>query len=347
VHISTLATSEELHLYETWIRSHRQGTLWQSVVRKKYVEACGKETRIYGISEQRPTTSGQFLASALVVIDRTIGGYSTWEIPRGPLWQSDKLQASSFKPAEALLERIVQDAKREHCIALYLSPSHSLAACSLQLAASPRHIHCEATRMIDLTLDENQILAQMHPKGRYNIAVAEKHGVTVREGTENDTESFYALLQATGKRDGFTVSQKSHYRRFLDCIEGSFILIAEHAKKPVAGLIGVRWGTTGIYYYGASSYEYRNLMAPYLLQWEAMKKCKAMGCTKYDLLGIEPPEEKPQAKSLKLQALHPWAGISDFKRKFGGSIVIYPPEQMMVLRPFMYNVITMKRRLLG
>jgi len=83
----------------------------------------------------------------------------------------------------------------------------------------------------------------------------------------------------------------------------------------------VIWNGTGVYYYGASSYEDRALMAPYLLQWEAMKICKAEGCTKYDLLGISHPDTKKD----------PWEGISDFKRKFGGEVITYPPEQVLML----------------
>ena len=114
--------------------------------------------------------------------------------------------------------------------------------------------------------------------------------------------------------------------------------MAYQREKPIAGLIGVIWEKTGIYYYGASSYEHRALMAPYLLQWEAMKYCKAQGCTQYDLLGIAPPDAGTD---------HPWQGISGFKEKFGGKVVMYPPEQMMVLRPVMQKLLTLKRKLLG
>ncbi len=178
----------------------------------------------------------------------------------------------------------------------------------------------------------------MHPKGRYNINVAKKHGIEIRKGAISDIDSFYGLLQGTGTRDAFRISQKSHYTRFLSELKGSFIMMAEHQGKAVAGLMGVIWNGTGIYYYGASSYEHRHLMAPYLLQWEAMKYCKQEGCTKYDLLGISPDNAA---------ANDPWAGITDFNRKFGGPVVTYPPEQMMVMRPFIKSAIEWKRRIVG
>ncbi len=381
VSIQLLTADNDLSCYEAWVRAHPQGSLWQSLVRKRYAEACGKEVRVYVTSDKRPVRTdirpggqatsdqpdsglaGKLQASALVVIDRTTGGFSTWEIARGPLWASFKLQALSYKTVSALLERIVSDAKREGALALYLSSILPLEACSLRLEASPRHIHAQATRFIDLSQPEEAILAQMHPKGRYNISIAQRHGVTVSEGSIQDIDAFYDLLRDTGSRDGFKIHQKSHYTRFLDCIEGSFLLMAEHAQKPIAGLIGVRWQTTGIYYYGASSYADRQLMAPYLLQWEAMRKCKAMGCTKYDLLGVEQSEGKrarrqegKKAKGFSLFHLLPffpfallpsWSGISEFKRKFGGTVITYPPERMIVLRPLAYKALELKRSLFG
>ncbi len=345
--IRLLTTDDDLAKYESWVRSHPHGSLWQSIVRKRYAEACGKKVRIYVKSDERSAVSGQPLASALVIIDRTTGGYSTWEIPRGPLWLGDRA-------AESLLQHIIDDATKDHCMALYLSPPLELVAGRWSLVASKRPVHATATRIIDLTKSEGEILAQMHPKGRYNINVAKRHGVEIVQGSLSDLDAFYPMLQETARRDGFTVSQKSHYTRFLSNLVGSFILMAKHDKKPIAGLIGVMWQGTGIYYYGASFHEQRHLMAPYLLQWEAMRKCQAAGCTRYDLLGIEPENEgsgillrQGFGGQVRDQGSGKWKGISEFKRKFGGAVVTYPPEQMVVLRPIVKKVLEWKRALLG
>ena len=385
--------------YESWVHTHPDGSLWQSLAWKKYQEALGREVRIYVAEKNQESNDKnqdfrQIAASALVVIDKTAGGFSTWEIPRGPLWSGEVTAhytpPSSLRPAGHLsplrwreesqvkstevtllhssgegdgmrtvtgneqliqhfLETIIADAKKERAVAVYFSPfvnSQFSITCpskpwrsGVNCQLSPRHVHAEATRIIDLAMSEQEILGQMHPKGRYNISLASRNGVTVRQGSTKDVDSFYEMLKSTARRDGFQISQKSHYARFLTDLEGSFIQIAEKAGKPIAGLIGVIWNSVGIYYYGASSYGDRQLMAPYLLQWEAIRFCKSKGCTKYDLLGIEPAE--------KLQAKRLWAGISEFKRKFGGTVVNYPAEQMIVLRPWIYRALQMKRKLLG
>ncbi len=320
-----MTSAADREAYEQWLTHHPHGSLWQSLKWEAYQRALGRDTRIYVAEE-----SGEIVASALIIIDRTTGGFSTWECPRGPVVSDERFAASG-----KLIETIIQDAKAEQCITLFMSPPISLTANRLQLTASNRHIHPQATLILDLTLSDDQLLAQMHPKGRYNIKVAKKEGVTVEKST--DIDIFYSLLQATGSRDGFRIHSKAHYARFVDALPSSFLLIAKYAEKPIAGLLGVTWNGTGVYYYGASSSEHRNLMAPYLLQWEALHLCKASGCTTYDLLGIDSPSQPPTA----------WKGVTEFKYKFGGSVVEYPAEQQLVLRPWAMRALAVKRKFLG
>ncbi len=328
--VRILSSDDDLQTYQAWAISHPQGNLWQSVEWMKYQQAQGKEVRIYA-HEERTVNSEKYQATALVIIDRTVGGYSTWEISRGPLW-------NSLEGLMSLFDHITADAKKELCLALYLSPYLELTTHHSKLKTSARHIQPEATRVIDVTQSEEEILAQMHPKGRYNISLAKKHDIDVAEGSDKDIDAFYELLKGTGGRDGFRIFQESHYARFLRDLKGSFLLMATHEHTPIAGLMGVEWNGTAIYYYGASSYEHRHLMAPYLLQWEAIRRAKANGCKAYDLLGIS-PENAPTND--------PWKGITDFKRKFGGTVVAYPSEQMVVLRPGLKLALEWKRVLLG
>ncbi|PIR53594.1 hypothetical protein COU76_00240 [Candidatus Peregrinibacteria bacterium CG10_big_fil_rev_8_21_14_0_10_49_10] len=315
----SIRTSEDDAQYAAWIRSHPAGNLWQSLEYKKFQEALGRTVRIYVAEEE-----GMIVGSALVVIDTTTFGLSTWEVPRGPVGE---------RKAE-ILEIIINDAEGDRCLALYYSPAHAVDG----LAGKPsgRMMHGEATRMIDLTQSEEEILAQMKQKGRYNIRLAEKSDVQVEES--EDIDAFYTLVVQTGERDAFGTLPKSHYQAFLDVLESSFLLLASKPEtgEPVSGLLGVVWGSQALYYYGASNYAHRAFMAPYALQWAAMQFCKEKGCTTYDLLGVAPPDADGN---------HPWSGISQFKEKFGGEVVTYPPEKQVVLRPIMYGLLQLKRRL--
>lgn len=319
VEIRTLTSAEDLGVWDAFVKASPQGSLWQSPEWKTYQEALGRETRVYGcLGKLGMTTAG------LVIIDRTAGNLATWEIPRGPIGEA----------AAMLAGRIVEDARRERALVLRLSPPAPLPLDGS--APSGGHSQPEATRILDLALDPDALLAQMKPKGRYNIRLAQRHDLEVRES--DDVAAFHTLLRQTGKRDRFGIHPQKHYQAFLQHLPGAFLLMAYHrAHEPVAGLLGTVWGNTGIYYYGASDERHRALMAPYLLQWEAMKLCKDRGCTRYDLLGIAP---------IGSGSDHAWAGISSFKEKFGGTVVEYPRERQVTIRPFMWRMLQVKRKLL-
>lgn len=315
MNIRLLTSAEDLRKYDQWVKGHPGGTLWQSLEWKAYQEALGRETRIYWEDNK---------ASALVVIDRTAFRLTVWDIPRGPLSKS-----------EALIKKILEGAKADNALSVYFSPVESLKISGA--LTSSRHEQPQATRILDLTVPESDILAQMHEKGRYNIKVAQKHGILVEKST--DLNAWMKLVEETSTRDGFTHVSRNKYEAFMKSLPGSFLLIAKNKNgEAIAGLMGVTWNGQGIYYYGASSYQHRALMAPYLVQWEAIRRCKALKCSTYDLLGIAPPNSPED---------HPWQGISSFKAKFGGNVVLYPPEQEVTLKPVVKGLLGLKRRLFG
>ena len=145
----------------------------------------------------------------------------------------------------------------------------------------------------------------MKPKGRYNIKLAEKKGVVVKES--EDVSSFYELLLDTSSRDGFFINTKNYYESMLNTLSQAKLLCAYYDEKLIGAGIFTFTKNQGLYYYGASSNEYRNLMATYLLQWRAIQMAKEKNCRFYDFLGISAPD----AKNDRLE------GVTEFKLKFG------------------------------
>ena len=155
------------------------------------------------------------------------------------------------------------------------------------------------TIIIDLKGDELTWLGNMKQKTRYNIRLAQKKEVIVKES--KDLRTFYELMQSTSNRDGFGVHSFEYYtevyNRFIDK-QNVALLLAYHNDIPLAGLMVFRFGGRAWYFYGASNNLERNRMPTYLLQFEAMKWAKKYGCTEYDLWGIPDEDEENSRKRI-------------------------------------------------
>lgn len=153
--------------------------------------------------------------------------------------------------------------------------------------------------MIDLTQDEETILARMKQKGRYNIRVAEKSGVIVEQvpPTSENLDIFYRLLTETTERDRFTANSSTYFQTFLSYLNTNKLgglSFATRENEVIAAGIFVFSGKTALYYYGASSSDNakRKYMATYLLQWEMVREAKKRRCEVFDFLGIAAPDNK-------------------------------------------------------
>ncbi len=166
------------------------------------------------------------------------------------------------------------------------------------------------TRVLDLTLSEDAILAQMHEKWRYNIRLSERRSVTVAwvEPTSENIDIWMSLLTDTTERDGFAHNSRQYYESFLSAWDEIKLAFASLGWRVIAAGIFVYHEDEAVYYYWASSSdaEMRKHMAPYLLQWFAILEGKKRGCTSYDFLGIA----KPWEHDIRL------AWVTAFKEKF-------------------------------
>jgi lipid II:glycine glycyltransferase (peptidoglycan interpeptide bridge formation enzyme) len=178
---------------------------------------------------------------------------------------------------------------------------------------SPDQVQFRNTIGIDLTPDEDALLAQMSQNTRRKVRTAEKKGVTVRGATLADLPILYDLYRVTGERDHFLIRPPAYYelawRSFMEA-GLAHALIAEFEGKPIAHVILFHFGRKCWYFYGASSNEERERMPNYLLQWEAMRWAKAQGYAVYDMWGA--PDMFDESDSL-------W-GVYEFKRGFRGTV---------------------------
>jgi peptidoglycan pentaglycine glycine transferase (the first glycine) len=194
-----------------------------------------------------------------------------------------------------------------------------------------KYFEARDTLCIDLRPSEEEILAQMKPKGRYNIRVAQRHGVSIVEDTSHQgLADFLRIYKRTAVRQALQAKSPGYFRRLVSMpalAQYVSIFFAEHQGKRLATCLVVYFGRRATYFYGGSLVLRRHVMAAYLLHFEMMRRARARGCEWYDLWGIA-PENEPD---------HPWQNFSAFKRKFGGVEFNLVPTLDHVYDPTAYD----------
>jgi len=181
---------------------------------------------------------------------------------------------------------------------------------------SSDQIQFRNTVLIDLNSSEEEMLGSMKQKTRYNIRLAEKKGVSLRIGTLDDLPMLYKMYAETSVRDKFVIRDEGYYitvwSLFMNLSEPTCEpIIAEVDGVPVAAIFVFYFVGRAYYVYGMSRSVHREKMPTYLLQWEAITRAKAKGCTVYDLWGA--PEVFDESDSM-------W-GVYRFKEGLGGQVV--------------------------
>ena len=181
---------------------------------------------------------------------------------------------------------------------------------------SSDQIQFKNTVLINLNPSEDELLANMKQKTRYNVRLATKKGVLLRIGTKEDLGMLYKMYAETSVRDGFVIRDEGYYKTVWNLFINSDVptcepLIAEVDGEPVAAIFVFYFAGCAYYVYGMSRSVHREKMPTYLLQWEAMKRAKGKGCSTYDLWGA--PEVFDESDSM-------W-GVYRFKDGLGGEVV--------------------------
>lgn len=181
---------------------------------------------------------------------------------------------------------------------------------------------------------EEELLKSFHEKTRYNIRLAGRKGVTIRDGGREDLKDFYRIMKETGNRDDFLIRPLEYFEQMYDCMGKEYlrVIMADYNGKPISGAIAIYYGNKVWYLYGASSNENRNVMPNYLVQWEMIKWAIEKKCDIYDFRGV----------SGHVDEHHPQYGIYKFKKGFNGDFVEFVGELYMVFKPitnFAFNTL--------
>lgn len=270
--------------------------------------------------------AGKILAAITIIKKSFLGSYFYWYAPRGP------------RGAKLATEFLITELKNIKAGAVFLriEPEEIFNGVSARKSVA---LQPQKTLWLDLTKSEAELLSDLHQKTRYNIRLAEKKGVEIIEAkfkTETAVErahnftEFWRLMTLTGERDAFRLHDAKHYQNLISAADNIKLFFARQNEKNIATGLFCFFGDRVTYLHGASDNEARNLMAPYRLQWEIIKRAKEAGYKYYDFYGID-------AKK--------WPGVTRFKIGFGGFSKEYAGTYDVVFRPVIYGFYEFLRKI--
>lgn len=202
-----------------------------------------------------------------------------------------------------------------------------------KLVVSPKIAFYPFSYVVDLTKTEDELLSLMHSKTRYNIKVANRHGVKVQEMTNDEGfEIYLKLLFETTKRQGFYLHSRQYHRdlwKILKPTKTVHIMIASYNDYALAAFMLFTCHDRLFYPYGASTEVHREVMAPTLLMWECVKLGQSLGLKSFDMWGSLGPDAKETDIGY---------GFHRFKQGFGGQLVQFVGTYDLVINPPLYQI---------
>lgn len=318
---------ENKNEWEEFILNHEEANFLHSWQWGQFHQNLGKKIARTGFYENDK------LAGVVLCIVETSRRGKFFIVPGGPIidWENKSLINSVF-------EEIKKIAKENNCAFARIRPqlisdNFSQKVFSQQgYKDAPTHLHAELTTQLDITKSEDELMANMRKATRYEVRKAIKLGIEIKKSTDpKDIKEFYKNQVLTSKRQKFVpFSFKFLEEQFkVFASDGNVILFnAYFEKKLLAQAFVIYYGREAVYHYGTGTDFGRKYPGAYLIQWEAILEAKRRGLTRYNFWGVAPEENKS----------HRFAGISIFKRGFGGVDVKYLHAQDIVLNPFLYFI---------
>ena len=240
-----------------------------------------------------------------------------------------------LEPDKELAQALKKIGKENNCAFIKLEPDVESATIDKSFIKSPKPLFTKYNFILDLTKSEEELLKNMHPKTRYNIKVAQKHGVKVEE--RNDDKSFEIYLKLyfeTTQRQGYHGHNNDYHRKVWQVLKNANmarLLIAFYQEKPLTAWMLLNFKDTLYYPYGGSSKDHPEVMANNLVAWEAIKLGKKLGLKKFDMWGALSPNANSK---------DPFYGFHKFKAGYGGQLVEYPGTYDLVFNWPMYLIFT-------
>jgi lipid II:glycine glycyltransferase (peptidoglycan interpeptide bridge formation enzyme) len=254
-------------------------------------------------------------------------------LPKGPF------------PDQDLAKALKEIGQKNNCAFIKLEPNikinNSQSKIDNSFKTSPKPMFSKHNFLLDLTPSEERLLANMHPKTRYNIRVAEKHGVKVEDRTDDGALEIYLKLYfETTKRQGFAGHNANYHRTVFKTLKEAGLaklMIATYEGEPLTAWCVFIFKDTIYYAYGGSSKSHPEVMSNNLVCWEVIKLGKKLGLKTFDMWGALGSDPDPK---------DPWIGFHRFKKGYGGELVEYIGTYDYILNWPIYILFTFIDKLL-
>ncbi len=246
------------------------------------------------------------------------------EVPGGPLTDWNDTDT-----VREILSNIVQLAKDQACVFVRIRPQLDHTDLSkLGWKTAPMHLHAEHTSMIDLAPSSEELLVAMRQQTRYEVRRVEKRGITIRHTASAEAvERFIELQKETAKRHGFVPSSPKLLRSYHAAFGDALRIYESYSGATLLTMALVLfWGNEVDYFEAASTPLARKEPGSYGVIWQIIKDAKARGFTRLNLWGIAPTDDPH----------HRYAGVTTFKRGFGGKDTTYLPAHDYVINKPLY-----------
>lgn len=254
------------------------------------------------------------------------------EIAGGPLidWNNPEL-------VDAIMQLIRNIGKERNCVFIRLRPQSEDSEHSRQVIQShggrisPMHVTADHTTIVDIEQDEDTMLEAMRRQTRYEIRRSKKRSIQVHcDESEHAIQALHALQVETARRQQFIPQPET----FLVACKQAFgssakVYTATKDDQLLNIALVLQHGNEAAYFEAASTPEARKEPGAYAIVWQAMLDAKAAGMKRFNLWGIAPPDAPH----------HRYAGVTTFKRGFGGNDVHYTPAHDIPLRQPQYEMV--------
>ncbi|MBF0121586.1 MAG: peptidoglycan bridge formation glycyltransferase FemA/FemB family protein [Desulfobacterales bacterium] len=306
----TYLSENESNQWDNLVKGNLESGFMQSWEWSKFKEKEGQQVIRLGVMSDESLVAG-----SIVYYVKSSFAVSPLIIPHGPVlpWKSSNDEAQKcFELIYGELQNISQEIESP-LIRIEPLLCGPLPAWLSSFIKAPIDLIPTPTLVIDISKSCDDILSSMKPKGRYNIGLALKKGVEVFSSDNSDAVcDFYSLFELTCKRHDFAGEPKKFFINMINSTQKmSRIYFASYHGILISSAIVIFFGDYATFLYGGSIPFLRHLMAPYAMHWHIINDAKAIGCKYYDFFGIAPPNIP----------YHPYTRFSQFKSRFGGTIV--------------------------